>query len=499
MSTDILRRQRIAQGMPTPLESVILVVTQRSGAERIVACCAQGERVGIRVGQMRAHAQALLEEKAIVETYKPEREQKAVLYLAQKLQRFSPRVVLDGPSGFIVDLTGMERLEPNECALCVKIRDLFTSYQIHSRLAVAPTVGAARALAQYGTVQQSCSVCPDRGQPIPIFQITDQKLIASTLGTLPIEALGFDMEVITALKDVGVQLVSELFKIPRSSLQRRYGQESVRIIDEVLGGAFEVLVPLDHETSLSVHHHFDGPTTRQYVIMLATEGLLDRLAQRLRERESGVCRLSLEVNRVDVEPIQVSVRLGYPSRCASHLMGLLRPLLETINLGFGVDGLVLRALEEDRLAHSQQAMPGVSDQGSRSASQRTQHGRYAADSSVGVLFDRLRTRFGHEQVVTALNAVAGTALRPTLLFERPESIRCEGDAIVWRGVRYELVAWVGPEQVSPSWWTASVDRLRDASATRMFYRVADCHGRWLWLQSRTDSEEERWFVSGVWA
>ena len=193
-----------------PPEVATVAVALHSGAERVMARCDRARRAGVEPGQMRAHAQALLDVEPCVVPYEPAKDLRVLERLANLLHKFSPRVMLKVPDGLLLDLTGMERIEPDERALLLRIRESFVALELHARLAVAPSAGAARALALSGTVAQSCTRCPDRGVPLPIFLIETTEMIQSAIESLPIASLDLDQSVLHALEEVRVRYVGQL-------------------------------------------------------------------------------------------------------------------------------------------------------------------------------------------------------------------------------------------------------------------------------------------------
>ena len=71
-------------------------------------------------------------------------------------RRWCPWTVRDGDDGLILDTTGADHLMGGEAAMLVEMETQLSMLALTSRLSVAPTWGAARALARFGPVRQIC-------------------------------------------------------------------------------------------------------------------------------------------------------------------------------------------------------------------------------------------------------------------------------------------------------------------------------------------------------
>jgi protein ImuB len=230
--------------------------------------------------------------------------------------------------------------------------------------------------------------------------------------------------------------------------------------------------------------------------------------------ESGATWLELILIRLDASPVQATIRLSRASRDARHLWSLLRPRIERMNLGYGIERIVLRARAARRLPHDQLEQPYGGGE----------HDRAAVDRASGELIDTLVHRLGREralrisvheshrpervtQHVSAMDhipsATATVAIaegdRPSQLFETPEPVEAMAltpdgppTSLRWRGEQLSIIAAHGPHRISGEWWNGSADR-----AARDYFKVQDADGRWLWVFR--DLERGRWFVHGEWA
>jgi protein ImuB len=280
-------------------------------------------------------------------------------------------------------------------------------------------------------------------------------------------------------------------------------------LDQALGQAFELIDPVRREPPVAQERLFQGPTTQAEAIERTARELLAEACGQLARREAGAQRVTVELIRSDLPPVTIEARVSRPARDPRRLWSLLAPKLERAHLGFGVEGVRVRARDVGRVRHEQSSRWSDDQQAEREAMRRE-----AAE-----LVDALAARLGAERVrraglaeshrperaarwASALETKLSTAPpassdRPTLLFDRPapaEVLALTPDGPVHR-VRYggcdHKINWcVGPERLAPEWW-------RRADSTRDYFMVATSEGRWLWVARSL--ETGRWFVHGIWA
>lgn len=454
-----------------------------------------------------AHARALLHGRAVfVEPELPERDAEALAKLARWANRFAPTVAVDPPDGLMLDVTGCERLYGGEPHLLDGVRGAVARLGVRCRGAIAPTIGGAWAWARYGD--------PAR----PILQDGD---LTHALAPLPIEALRLEPHVVEELASVGVRLVEHLLDLPRAQLADRFGDAVLRRIDQALrittrdtgAGAGEALAPLRPAPPPEAERLFDGPCRQLEAIELATRGLAEALCASLRGRGLGVRRLRVRFDRSDAEPVAETLDLSAPSRDAKHLWTLLRPRVERMNLGFGVDAIRLTALEVGDVPIEQGVLVEGAAPEPRSRAQR----------EAAQLVDVLGNRLGRQRVLRAEAvdthvpeksfrlkpaaekggkgyAPASAGDRPSVLLEhvRPldvTAMRPEGPVLQIGPQR--VTVCIGPERITPRWWRSSGEKREGGPPVRDYYKLQLADGRWLWAFRELSSG--RWYGHGAWA
>lgn len=208
--TDRWRRQL---GATAPPADRPLVLLDRDGRRRVVTAVNSAARaLGLRPGMPATQAHILVPD-LLTHPAEPEADEAALHRLALwALKHYSPVVAPAPPDGLLIDATGASHLAGGAPALLADLVARLAAVGIQARAAMAPSIGAAHALAR------------TRANPT---------LIAGTdaLADLPIAALRLSAETVRALKRVGLERIGALDAAPRAPLALRYGAEPGRRLD----------------------------------------------------------------------------------------------------------------------------------------------------------------------------------------------------------------------------------------------------------------------------
>ena len=542
--------------------------------------------------------------RVVLRDHAPVEDAAALLALARWAVRFSPTVAPDDPDGLILDVTGCRRLYGGDEALAELVASSIRSLGLDARVAIAPTIGAAWGVARFavdekrnnakaqraqreskeekadhsygvqseGTTRQmrpvarnfaavsmpvdgpalsgssssfAPSLRPSRLCVPPAFRVVSEEEWPELFERLPIAALRVEPKIVEELAEVGIDHVGQLLAVPREEIASRFDADVLLRIDQATGEAMEALRPVRYSEPASVVLRFAGPTTQFEAIEMAVRQLVEELSTKLQKREAGARRIVLEVERLDenlrLEFAQESLTLSRPSRNARHLWNLLRPRIERLHLGEGVEALTLTARRTALLPHEQEQLDGSSDESEAATTARLHE-------AAGQLIDLLESRLGPPAVLAgeivqthipeasfrfrpasegglkmtpapradsrvsspdpaAAGAVEATSTfiplpgdRPTVLFDEPEAVAVtllqpEGPVIglQWRRL-HRITTAIGPERIGRRWWHFRLTRRQPA---RDYYRLQDEEGLWLWVYRSRFSR--KWFVHGVWS
>jgi protein ImuB len=496
-------------------------LTKTSGGRAsIVARCNEAARRGVRVGLSLAEAEALIDPRIRqtlgapwVEEASEERDLRALHALGMWLMgRFSPVVALDPPDGLFLDVAGTERLFGDEHELCRTILGGMHRFGLGARIAVADTIGAAWAVSRYGQTPRT---------------ILDSGEEQAALGSLPIEALRLpNQSLVDALRELGVSEIKQLMDLDRDRVAARFGADVGLRLDQALGRAFEPITPLVYETPPVAERTFEGPVKSLAAIIETAQALVTELTRDLARARRGLLEGRLVLKASDLPARHVPLTLARPSADAKHLWTMLKPKVDLVHMGFGIESVRLVAIRTGRLPTRQSSAFGA-DGEERPAS------GCSLDKHVGELIDILVARLGLPAVVvpqeeathlperaftlhppgeprSRAQAAAPAAAphrdhpRPSKLFTPPEPATFDlqdnqgaPQRLRWRGIAYRVQRARGPERIARPWWD-DTPAWPDGSAhtVRDYFRLETSCGRSLWTFQ--EPKHGRAFVHGEW-
>ncbi len=501
-----------------------VILTRAVASRELVARrCAIAAAAGIAEGMDLTHARSLLPARASphVEAHRQDRAEAGLHALACWALRFSPLAAPDPPDGLLIDTTGTERLHRGEPRLIRSVASEVHRLGFAVRVAAASTFGCAWGVARFG--KHALSRVPPGHE-------------RAAMGGLPAAALRIDESTVLGLSEIGITTVGHVLDLPRASLAARFEAALLLRLLQAIGEADEHIDPVRPAPPGRCELVFDGPTDRWESVEAAARQVLDELTMVLAHREQGVRRLDLELLRPYAPPTHLQINLSRPSRATKHLWSLLHSRLERIDLGDGVEGIVLTASRTARLRHEQHASHALGADDER-----------APGVAWGELVDALALRLGDDHVVRVepveshlperafrersaletsprgLCAGVTCADRPTILFSRPEpadatALTPDGplQSLGWSGRRWNVISCIGPERIGHEWWRwepapaahaqegarlatgqgACSRRRGIAPPDRDYFIVQTDGGRWLWVCRHAGTA--RWFVHGEW-
>lgn len=483
--------------MPPP--DAPLVLAGRLGRRRsVTALDANAQGLGVSIGMAVAKAQALVPG-LVVHDADPAADREGLDRLALwALQRISPVVAADPPDGLVIDTAGADHLHGGEAAMLEMMVQKFAQSGVEARAAIADTWGAAHAAAQF--LRRRTVIVPAGENE-------------AVLRPLPLAALRLETETIGGLHTLGFENVGDLIDQPRAPLALRFGPEIGRRLDQALGVIGEPVDPIRSPELVEVRRVFGEPIGVAETIARYTGKLVDALCRELEQRGLGARRLDLLFHRVDNTMQFIRVGMARPVRDPKRLTRLLCDKIETVDPGYGIEIMVLVAIEAEPL-HEKQAISSLVE---------------APEADVSDLIDVLANRIGENRIcrfvpvqsdvpersvarVPALAPETGATWdgdwpRPPRLLPRPEPI--ETMALLpdhppawftWRGVRRRVRRADGPERIRGEWWK----RDAELKTVRDYFRVEDEAGERYWLFRSGDGEHaesgsQRWFLHGIFA
>ncbi len=498
-------RWRLAEGL-RPGEGTdadpLTLITETAHGPRLTAVNEAARQAGVRPDMLLADARALCPELAVAPA-DPAGDRAALEALSLWAQRWGPWSALDPPDGLVVDVTGVAHLFGGEAALLVDAAQRLAMRGYLARAALAPTAGAAWALAHYGA---------HYGPGQAILHPGD------SLDELPVAALRLDPATVLVLRRLGLKRIGELSGVARDALARRFRNHKAPAanplvrLDQLLGRVPEPLLPVLPVEVPLVQRRLMEPIRHRSLLDRVLADLCADLARLLEARALGARRLELALWKVDGEVLLRRLELAAASRDPAHIAALFGRKLDDLDAGFGIELARLRAPWTEPLALAQRDLEAAAEV----------HG-----TSLAACIDRLAIRLGHgsrappgtprqphsrtrAEWIGPLEPEAASQsdlpfhTRPLKLLDRPEPIAvlyASPDGLPrrfrWRGEVHEIARAEGPERIAPEWWRErSTVRLRD------YYRIEDGQGRRYWIYRSGLVDDGRggapeWFLQGL--
>jgi protein ImuB len=508
------------------------LLSETAHGPRIAAANRAGYQAGVRPGTMLADARALCPELAVAPG-DPMGDLAFLENLALWAQRWGPWSALDPPDGLLVDVTGAAHLFGGEAALLADAQARLTQRGLTARVAIAPTAGAAWALAHFlpfrggdpsvGWGRDSSGYSQARSVGSTRASLSTTTWSPSPdgggmLAELPVAALRLDPATVLVLRRLGLKRIGDLTGVARDALARRFRNTRAPAanplirLDQLLGKVPEPLLPVLTTEAPLVQRRLMEPIRHRALLDQVLADLTADLARILEGQALGARRLELGLWKVDGEVLVRRLELAAASRDPAHIFRLFGARLDDIDAGFGIELARLRAPWCEPLALSQRDFEAAAEE----------HG-----TSLAACIDRLSIRLGPEAVrrpvlyashlperaqqwqgplepEPASQGELAFHTRPLKLLDRAEPIAvlyASPDGLPrrfrWRGEVHEIARAEGPERIAPEWW-----RVRGSTRLRDYYRIEDDAGRRYWIyraglvgDGRGGAPE--WFLQGL--
>ncbi|MCL6251188.1 DNA polymerase Y family protein [Altererythrobacter sp. KTW20L] len=490
-------------------EGPLALITETAHGPRIDAANTAGQDAGAAPGMMLADARTLCPQLQVVPS-DPAGDLAFLERLALWAQRWGPWSAMDAPDGLLVDVSAVAHLFGGEERLLADVQDRLAAQGLAARVAIAPTAGAAWALAHYGP---PAAILPPGAD------------VAAALFGLPVASLRLDADVLLVLRRLGLKRVGDMAELGRDAVQRRFrnrrspAANPLIRLDQLAGRVPEPLLPVLAVAMPLVQRRLMEPIRHRPLLDQVLADLAADLVRELEARGSGARRLELGLWRVDGEVVLRRLELAAATRDAAHICRLFAARLDDVEAGFGIEMARLSASWAEPLALAQADLEAAAEQ----------HG-----TSLAACIDRISVRLGAAAVrrpvprgshvperaqgwASALEPEPASQhmldfhARPLKLLDSPEKIAVlyaspDGHPrrFSWRGGVHEVARVEGPERIAPEWWREKGHvRLRD------YYRIEDGEGRRYWIFRAGLAGDGRgtdrnggipdWFLQGLFA
>lgn len=377
--------------------------------------------------------------------------------LARSCHRFAPIVAVEepprhrasGPECLHVDVTGTAGFFGGEGRLVRTVVWTLAARGIHARAAIADTPLAAWAAAHHTDAvpaQPAAEAGRRGGRDLHTPRHRRHAVVPPAeqvrlLADLPAAALDLDAATLSRLREVGVETIGGIVRLPRRSLASRFAPELVQRLAEFVGERAEPLVATRSDALPTAVQSFDAPLLLGDVAVDDVLGVIERLLQdciaplaaagkgvmslqvrfersgwlwekpsvafshdgecwesrgfsRLAAAASSSGQLHARPSRCDsalaadhrepCPPVVVDIGVFRPCGSARHLAELVRLRLARLRLPRESSGIAVEVVSAAAVECRQRTLFGEAEQ--------------AADVQMGMLLDRLAGRLGRGAV-----------------------------------------------------------------------------------------------------
>ncbi len=488
--------------------------------------------------------------------HEPQEDLDQLCMLAEQAQQFSPIVgietldkkvwagrTLHQPECLLLDVTGLAGHFGGEQGLLEKVADWLYSQNYFGCMAIASTIGAAWALANYSTrrppkplnppsnIPDTIAGQPDRDtDPLKSSTFPSQFCIADTqssnecLDRLPISGLRLELETVRILRRLGIDTIGQLQQLPRAGIATRLGQALLDRWDQLIGQKPESIIGLHQLPEWQIEHTLDHPTEQWDAIGELIRRMMANLAGRLLARSQGAMRIVCRLDLVESPSLILQLGLFRPTADAEHLQTLLLGQLEQqlrLQPESSLWRLSIQAtltapltwyqadLFDGDAAENRHQMARLIDnlsgrlgrrqvlsakvlrepQPEDACSVKPMTGRRVDGTEEGTL-KKLSTRLARRR---AEPSVEDPMRRPSRLLMPPVPIAVVADQgmpgqFEYQRQRFQIFQHWGPERLESGWW-------RGPSIRRDYFRVESEHGAWWWIFR--DLQSGNWFLHGI--
>jgi protein ImuB len=403
--------------------------------------------------------------------------------LAVWAEQFTSKVSIQLPYALLLEVRGSLKLFGGLPAIQHQIQQQLTRQWQHSfHSAVTPTPMASLLLAFSGQSDV----------------VQNKQHLRSVLGRLSINNLPIGLKKKQQLRNTGIRILRDLWRLPKEGLARRFGPNLVKYLDRTLG---LIPDPLDFHASpdeFEMFYDFPMEVYKTDLLLNVAGQLLGHLVGFLRERDVCIngCQFQLYHDKQDASCIKLGVRKA--TRDQQHLIRLLEEHLNRLALDAPVKSIRLTAKD---------LLPFLPQEQSLFADLTFEQTLSVKEGNIEKLLEQLQARLGNEAIKT-IHSVNDH--RPEYAYRFNEAVAKQSELIKQQRPFWLLPApqllpqkdnqpWLkgpialikGPERIEAGWWSGH-DVRRD------YYIAMDSKGSHLWIYQE-HNEHYRWYLHGLFA
>jgi protein ImuB len=448
------------------LDQAVASSALSKGQARLHTVSEPARQAGVEPGMAPAAALALCPGLRI-RNRDPLAERQALQQLAEIALAFSPWVSLDQPDCLLLEIRSCLTLFGGVERLRDKLRLALQVSGHRPLIAISPSPTASTLLARLslGTI------------------VSNRQALRSALGPLPIAALELDDKILLRLLRTGLRHLTDLWRLPRDGLAKRYGAILLQQLDRLAGQQTQVLQAFHKPPSFRASREMPIELERIEHFFPAIAQLAGEFAAFLTARDATALGIALALHHHDHPATRLALEFRAGSRDPKHWCGLLYEKLERSPLPAPVLAVTLQS---EAIVPFQPECFSLFDD----------HENPGNEAEWQAVLDQLQARLGHQALKfpgtladhrperamsntpNLLNSNPGLPPRPLWLLPNPKPVRI-GDIHLLSAA----------ERIESGWW--------DDQPMRRDYHIAkDIRGRKLWVYRNLNAKHQ-WFLHGL--
>jgi protein ImuB len=405
-------------------------------------------------------------------------QQQRLQQLANWALQYSPRVSLEPPCSFILEVRGSVQYFGSLEIIQEKIAEaLKNKWQHEYHLAISPTPAASLLFAR-------------SSNKITVNNISD---LRSALGDLSINLLPLDGKRKRQLSKIGVRILRDLWRLPAAELSRRLGVDFTDYLDSVLGSSSSPLINYQPPSRFETIYDIGCELDNYQLLLPVADKLLNNLSDFLRRNDVYTSSFIFYFQHQQHIPTSIKIDLRQKLHDPKHFRMLLKTKVSQMTLPASVFSIKLIA----ETLH-------VYDTQTSDLFPAYNH-TLDIDKNIECLLEQLYTRLGYDAVTGLIthedhrpefaykNSQPGlrkhaeiTKPRPFWLLSSPRRLFEKNNQLYYKSViRFSM----GPERIEAGWWD-------HADICRDYYIGIDEIAGSLWLYHDL-KDRQKWYLHGL--
>ena len=320
--------QAILRLRPDLRSDAVVVLDGSPPQERVCSLNYRARKRGVVHGITRLEVEDLGGIRILTRSLQTEKTARTVLL--ECVSQFSPRIeetVAQNACGFVLDISGTERLFGPPATLAQSIRNAIASAGFRASISVSANFDAARIKAE-----------STRG--ITIIPAGEE---ACTLANISISSLRLDEENYDTFAVWGIRTLGELAELPEEELIVRMGQQSTCWLHLARGTARHTFQPVEDTFRLIEHIDFETHVEQIDSLLFIGSNMINNLVSRASSRALSLSSLHIQMSLDGSLSYGRVIRPAIPSNDRKFLLKLLQLEIAAHPPQSGVASLTLSA------------------------------------------------------------------------------------------------------------------------------------------------------------